>query len=162
MQVETGLVFAIFSGFMASYGSRFMMIHAWPSSFPLRLLPCDSFPLDHTQNLQLKQPLRDMRIICESYMEYHSECPNRPNLLVFVVYHVSYNSGRSKCASGAWSSHCGTIGRWCSPEASGAISTDHKWGFPKIGVPLVIIHLNGNFPELNHPAMGAPPFSDTS
>ena len=109
------------------------------------------------------QPLRDMRIICESYMEcHHSECPNRPNLLVFVVYHVSYNSGRSKCASGAWSSHCGTIGKWCSPEASGAISTDHKWGFPKIGVPLVIIHLNGNFRELNHPAMGAPPFSDTS
>ena len=35
------------------------------------------------------------------------------------------------------------------------------WGFPKIGVPPVIIHFNGSFHEINHPAIGVPPFLET-
>ena len=36
------------------------------------------------------------------------------------------------------------------------------WVFPKIGLPLVIIHFSGIFPYKNHPAMGVPPFQETS
>ena len=32
------------------------------------------------------------------------------------------------------------------------------WRFPKIGVPLVIIHFRGIFHEINHPAIGGSPF----
>ena len=30
------------------------------------------------------------------------------------------------------------------------------WRFPEIGVPPVLIHFNGIFHEINHPAMGVP------
>ena len=32
------------------------------------------------------------------------------------------------------------------------------WGFPEIGVPPVLIHFNGIVHEINHPAIGVPPF----
>ena len=35
------------------------------------------------------------------------------------------------------------------------------WRFPEIGVPPVLIHFNGIFPNKNHPAIGVPPLTPT-
>ena len=36
------------------------------------------------------------------------------------------------------------------------VAKDVIWGFPKLGVPLVIIQFHGAFHEINHPFLGTP------
>ena len=40
------------------------------------------------------------------------------------------------------------------------ISTDNHWGFPRMGVPPVIIHVSIIFHNKNHPYFGDPYFGD--
>ena len=41
------------------------------------------------------------------------------------------------------------------------VAKDVIWGFPKLGVPLVIIQFHGTFHEINHPFLGSPMTMET-
>ena len=81
-------------------------------------------------------------------------------VLMFVQNHYGNNPPRS---AGVASRHQGT---WAASELGQGLSRNHrhgqvqtyfKWWFPEIGVPPVIIHFSGSFPNKNHPFYGYPP-----
>ena len=71
----------------------------------------------------------------------------------FVTLHSSLEFGR-KNSGGILKNHPAEwLWMWFI-----TIVTLSIYRFPEIGVPLVIIHLNGIFPNKNHPAIGVPPW----